>query len=191
MSSNEKQNSISMKARIEHIVSIIIPSLFIVINILTFEISKSFYCDYFVFIYTTLLLLLVVLKLIRLNILNRILKDYFSLIDGIKGKGIILICISLLYILNGGLRTLMSIFLLINGLYLLLIEWLWPSKDNLLSNISKQQNQQNEKNVNVVSNAEANVNGDVSTNTVELDKSEDQKPNNNSNNNPYDIGEDF
>lgn len=191
MSSNEKQSSISMKARIEHIVSIIIPSLFIVINILTFEISKSFYCDYFVFIYTTLLLLLVVLKLIRLNILNRILKDYFSLIDGIKGKGIILICISLLYILNGGLRTLMSIFLLINGLYLLLIEWLWPSKDNLLSNISKQQNQQNEKNVNVVSNAEANVNGDVSTNTVELDKSEDQKPNNNSNNNPYDIGEDF
>jgi hypothetical protein len=191
MSSNEKQNSISMKARIEHIVSIIIPSLFIVINILTFEISKSFYCDYFVFIYTTLLLLLVVLKLIRLNILNRILKDYFSLIDGIKGKGIILICISLLYILNGGLRTLSSIFLLINGLYLLLIEWLWPSKDNLLSNISKQQNQQNEKNVNVVSNAEANVNGDVSTNTVELDKSEDQKPNNNSNNNPYDIGEDF
>jgi hypothetical protein len=191
MSSNEKQSSISMKARIEHIVSIIIPSLFIVINILTFEISKSFYCDYFVFIYTTLLLLLVVLKLIKLNILNRILKDYFSLIDGIKGKGIILICISLLYILNGGLRTLMSIFLLINGLYLLLIEWLWPSKDNLLSNISKQQNQQNEKNVNVVSNAEANVNGDVSTNTVELDKSEDQKPNNNSNNNPYDIGEDF
>lgn len=180
-----------MKARVEHIVSIIIPSLFIVINILTFEISKSFYCDYFVFIYATLLLLLVVLKLMRLNILNRILKDYFSLIDGIKGKGIILICISLLYILNGGLRTLMSIFLLINGLYLLLIEWLWPSKDNLLSNISKQQNQQNEKNVNVVSNAAANVNGDVSTNTVELDKSEDQKPNNNGNNNPYDIGEDF
>lgn len=191
MSSNEKQSSISMKARIEHIVSIIIPSLFIVINILTFEISKSFYCDYFVSIYATLLLLLVVLKLIKLNILNRILKDYFSLIDGIKGKGIILICISLLYILNGGLRTLMSIFLLINGLYLLLIEWLWPSKDNLLSNISQQQNQQNEKNVNVVSNAAANVNGDVSINTVELDKSEEQKPNNNSNNNPYDIGEDF
>ena len=191
MSSNEKQSSISMKARIEHIVSIIIPSLFIVINILTFETSKSFYCDYFVFIYATLLLLLVVLKLIRLNILNQILKDYFTLIDGIKGKGIILICISLLYILNGGLRTLMSIFLLINGLYLLLIEWLWPSKDNLLSNISQQQNQQNEKNVNVVSNAAANVNGDVSINTVELDKSEEQKPNNNSNNNPYDIGEDF
>lgn len=189
MSSNEKQSSISMKARIEHIVSIIIPSLFIVINILTFEISKSFYCDYFVFIYTTLLLLLVVLKLIRLNILNRILKDYFSLIDGIKGKGIILICISLLYILNGGLRTLMSIFLLINGLYLLLIEWLWPSKDNLLSNCSKQQNQQNEKNVNVASNVAVNVNGDVSTNTVELDKSEEHKPN--SSNNPYDIGEDF
>ena len=187
MSSNEKQSYISMKARIEHIVSIIIPSLFIVINILTFETSKSFYCDYFVFIYATLLLLLVVLKLIRLNILNQILKDYFTLIDGIKGKGIILICISLLYILNGGLRTLISTFLLINGLYLLLIEWLWPSKDNLLSNIHKQQNQQKGKNVNVVSNVVVNVNGNVSTNTVELDKSEEQKPNNN----PYDIGEDF
>ena len=188
MSSNEKESSISKKARIEHIASIIIPSLFIVVNILTFETSKSFYCDYFVFIYTTLLLLLVVLKLIRLNIMTRILKDYFTLIDGIKGKGIILICISLLYILNGGLRTLCSIFLLINGLYLFLIEWLWPSKDNLLSNVNKQQNNQpKEKNVNVVSNVVVNVNGDVSTNTVELDKSEENKPNNN----PYDIGEDF
>lgn len=183
MASNIQPGPISLKARIEHIASIAIPSLFIIVNILTFQTSKSFYCDYIILVYTTMLLLLVIAKLIKLNLLNTLLKDNFALIDGIKGKGVILLSISLLYISNGGWRTFMSILLLINGMYLLLIEWLWPSKDNLLCTPSRtnkeERNEAKEGNVDVGNNANGN--------TVELDKTEESK----GKDNPYDAGEDF
>lgn len=132
MSSTQPPKRISLKSRIEQISTITIPSLFILTNLLTFRPSRSYYCDYILFTYTSSLLFFIIIKLTGLPFLNVLIKDKFALIDSIKGKGIILLSISLLYISNGGLRTCMSILLLINGLYLLLIEWLWLSKDNLL-----------------------------------------------------------
>ena len=132
MSSTQPPKRISLKSRIEQITTITIPSLFILTNLLTFRPSHSYYCDYILFTYTSSLLFFIIIKLTGLPFLNVLIKDKFALIDSIKGKGVILLSISLLYISNGGLRTCMSILLLINSLYLLLIEWLWLSKDNLL-----------------------------------------------------------
>lgn len=193
MSSEQANDSVSLKSRIEHVTSIIIPSLFIITNLLTFDASTSFYCDYIVFIYTTCLLLFVVVKLIGLKFVSALLKDKFALIDGIKGKGIIVVSVSLLYISNGGWRTCMSIMLLANGMYLLLIEWLWPSKDNLLHTPSEYNKDAHTKGANVdksssKGNSNSNSNNSASdVNTVELDKTEDNK----SKSNPYEVGEDF
>jgi hypothetical protein len=132
MSSTQPPKRISLKSRIEQITTITIPSLFILTNLLTFRPSRSYYCDYILFTYTSFLLFFIIIKLTGLTFLNVLIKDKLVLIDSIKGKGVIILSISLLYISNGGLRTCMSILLLINGLYLLLIEWLWLSKDNLL-----------------------------------------------------------
>ena len=178
MSSNLPQRSISLKSRIEQLSSIIIPSLFIITNLFTFNPSRSFYCDYILFIYTSCLLFFVIIKLTGLKFVNTFIKDKFALIDGIKGKGIILLSVSLLYISNGGWRTCMSIFLLINGVYLLLIEWLWLSKDNLLCTPSE---------CTINANSVDKTANSNEINTVELDKTEDNK----SKTNPYDVGEDF
>lgn len=180
----QPKKSVSLKARIEQVISIVIPSVFIITNTITFNPSKSFYCDYIIFIYSSCLLMLVVVKLTGVKVVNRVIKDKFALVDGIKGKGIVVFCISLLYVSNGGWRTGVAVLLLINGLYLLLIEWLWPSKDNLLNTPSEYNVRGNK--MNREGNVERNKNTN-NANTVELDKTEEHK----SKDNPYDVGEDF
>lgn len=178
MSAPEKKSQIknqqcSIKSIIESIVIIGASLFFIGASFYSHNFSGDYYSDYIIFGYSLFLLTLVILHSASEKIICNFLNKNFGLISSLRGKGVILLGISLLYIkVRFTLQKISVITLLIVGIYLILIEWLVPSKQPKLPKQVVTQKSKSE-----------------STNVSALDKSTEEKDK--SKDNPYNIPDDF
>lgn len=171
---NQNQQS-SLKSIIESIVIIGTSLFFIGASFYSHNFSGDLYSDYIIFGYSLVLLTLVVLHSASEKIFSNFLKKNFGLISSLRGKGIVILGISLLYIrVHYTLQKISVIALLIVGIYLIIIDWLVPSTQSKLPKqiVTQQTKSEGE-----------------STNTSALDKSAEEKSK--SKDNPYNIPDDF
>lgn len=182
MSSNATNQNVSQSSCKSIIESIIIcgASLFFIgSSFYSHDFSKDFYSDYIVFGYSLIVLLILILHSANEKIVCNIINSNFGIISTLRGKGLLLLCISLQYLkVKYTLQKLSVVVLLILSIYLILIEWLYPT------NIKKESQSSDNKN-----NNQNQSKHSESNNTTALDKTEEEK--NKSKDNPYNIPDDF
>lgn len=180
MSTPDKKSQIqnqqsSIKSIIESIVVIGASLFFIGASFYSHNFSGDYYSDYIIFGYSLFLLTLVILHSASEKIICNFLNKNFGLISSSRGKGVILLGISLLYMkVHFTLQKVSVITLLIVGIYLILIDCLVPSKQPKLPKQVVTQKPKSES---------------ESANTSALDKSTEEKDK--SKDNPYNIPDDF
>ena len=177
---NQNAQQSSCKSIIESITICGASLFFIGSSFYTHDFSKDFYSDYIVFGYSLIVLLILILHSANEKIVCNIINTNFGIISTLRGKGVLILCISLQYLkVKYTLQKLSVVVLLILSIYLILIEWLYPTNNN-------------KKQSNTIENKTNNTNQtkqNESNNTTALDKTEEEK--NKSKDNPYNIPDDF
>ena len=202
-----------IKNKSEKVLSLIACFLWIIATLWDIYKLQRYWFDYAVELYTSYMVLLVILYLLYPKAISYKLYQLFKLITKIKGRGVLFIIISFLFLKDKFLfHKFCAIILLISGILCFICEILIPTTKEEISEISKyfekknklsddvemNQNYQvkNFRNINIYNNKN-NIN-DVDDNIInDIDRrsddgiiySEEKIKNNSQSSNPYDLPE--
>ena len=176
--SNEEMKNTVIK--IEKWVVLSSSIIFLIASIFANRRLDGFFFDYIILSYSIMLIIFICINTVNKDFLKEPLSKYFGVITGPNGKGIVIICISLVFIkVSGWCYKLAVILFMIAGISLIILEILVPTT------ISNEHSQLRESHQ-LQSNSFSNTNNEA-VNVSQLDKSEEKKDKDN----PYNVPDDF
>lgn len=124
--------------------------IFIFCSLFFQDFSKDHYSDYIVFAYSVILVSFVIVHTLDESLIGNYLNKNIKMITTIRGRGIILLCVSLLYINKKNIvRMIAAIVLMLLSLYLILNEFLCGKrKMSILNGKEKETNEKKDENNN-------------------------------------------
>ena len=139
------ENNLSVTSNKETISIIGISLFFIFCSLFFQDFSKDHYSDYIVFAYSVILLSFVIVHTLDESLIGNYLNKNLKMITTLRGRGTILLCVSLLYInMKNIVRMGAAIILLILSLYLIFNEFLC-GKRKIMKEEEKNDQKENNK----------------------------------------------
>lgn len=139
------EENISVTSKKETVCIIGISLLFVFCSLFFQDFSKDHYSDYIVFAYSIILLSFVIVHTLDESLIGDYLNKHLKMITTMRGRGIILLCVSLLYINKKNIvRMGAAVILLLLSLYLIFNEFLCGKRKEIVN--KEEKNNQKEDN---------------------------------------------